>query len=422
MSTDPSPAPPSTPPTGSGGRTAPHGRGFILLLAACMGISALSIDLLLPAFADMRSAFGLPTGSTRISLVITAYFIGMGVGQIFYGPASDRFGRKPAMYAGIGLFVVATTAAVFTTSLEAMLVCRVLWGLGAAAPRSLALAVARDVYRGDRLTRAMSLIMAIYIVVPMFAPLLGAAVLVVGPWELIVVVQLAYGVALALWLRRLPETLAPEHRRSISIRPLFDAARAVLRCRPAVGYMLAVTAVYGIMISYIGGIEVIIDEVLGHGDVFAFLFSAVAVGLVAGSLTAARVVGRLGTGRLLRIATTGIAVLAVAVAIIGHGNGGHPNTAVFLGTMSLLLYCATIIVPAANAAALEPLGHVAGMAAGIVGVVSTVGAAGLGALSDAAFDGTAGPFTLHVLAYALVAFVSTWLVANDHSARTARRG
>lgn len=378
-----------------------------------MGISAMSIDLLLPAFPDMRSAFGLPIGSTRVSLVITAYFLGLGAGQMFYGPASDRFGRKPAMYAGLGLYVAATATATFAPTLEAMIVFRFLWGLGAAAPRSLALAVARDVFSGNALARAMSLIMAIYIVVPIVAPVAGTGLLAIGSWRLIIVVQLLFGVAIMAWLRRLPETLDPMHRRALSIRPLLDAARAVLTCRPTVGYMLTVTAVYGIMISYIGGIEVIIDEVFGHGDIFAYLFSAVAVGLVAGSLASARFVGRVGTTRLVRWATLGLCTGAAALVVVGHQNGGHPNTAAFLGLMTVILFSSTIIIPSANAAALEPLAHVAGMAAGIVGVVSTIGAALLGALTDRAFDVTTGPFSTHVLAYALVAAAMVFAVAGS---------
>lgn len=378
-----------------------------------MGISALSIDLLLPAFPDMRSAFGLSVGSTRISLVITAYFLGLGAGQLFYGPASDRFGRKPAMYAGLGLYVAATAAATFAPTLEAMIVLRFLWGLGAAAPRSLALAVARDVFSGNALARAMSLIMAIYIVVPVVAPVAGTGLLALGSWRFIVVVQLLIGVAIMVWLRRLPETLDPANRRGLSVRPLLGAARAVLTCRPAVGYMLAVTAVYGIMISYIGGIEVLIDEVFGHGDIFAYLFSAVALGLVAGSLAAARFVGRVGTTQLVRRAMLLLCTGAVGLSVVGHLHGGHPNTAAFLGLMTVILFSCTIIIPSANAAALEPLGHVAGMAAGIVGVVSTIGAAFLGALTDRAFDVTTGPFSAHVLVYALIAAVAVFTVAGD---------
>lgn len=388
------------------------GPELVIVLAACMGISALSIDLLLPAFADMRADFGLAAGSTRISLIITAYFLGLGFGQILYGPASDRFGRKPAMYTGLALYVAATTASVFASSLMVLIVFRFLWGLGAAAPRSLALAVARDVYTGDRLARTMSLIMSIYILVPVFAPGLGTVLLSVSSWRVIVVVQLLIGVGIAAWLPRLPETLAPEHRRSVSVRSLADAAGAVLRCRPTIGYGLGVTCVYAIMISYIGSIELLIDEVLGHGDRFAVLFSIVALGLVAGSFSASRLVGRFGSHRLIAGAVTLLVAATALLAIVSHLNGGHPNTVLFLGVTTIVLFASTLIVPTANAAALEPLGHVAGMAAAIVGVASTAGAALLGSLTDRAYDGTAGPFGVHALVYALLGAAAVFLISG----------
>lgn len=382
-----------------------------------MGISALSIDLLLPAFSDMRADLGLAAGSTRISLVITSYFMGLGLGQLLYGPASDRFGRKPAMYTGLAVYVAATTASVFAGSLTMLIVLRFLWGLGAAAPRSLALAIARDVYRGDRLARTMSLIMSIYILVPVFAPGLGTVLLVAASWRAIIVLQLLIGVAVVLALPRLPETLAFEHRRRISVRSLAGAAAAVLRCRLTVGYGLAVTAVYAIMISFIGGIELIIDEVLGHGDRFALLFSLVALGLVAGSLSASRLVGRFGAHRLVAAASILLVVSTAALTAVSRLNGGRPNTVLFLGVTTVVLFASTIIVPTANAAALEPLGHVAGMAAAIIGVSSTAGAALLGSLTDRAYDGTVGPFGIHVLVYAAVGAAAVFLI----SAPVARR-
>lgn len=385
-----------------------------------MGISALSIDLLLPAFPAMRADFGLGADSTRISLIITSYFLGLGFGQIVYGPLSDRFGRKPAMYAGLILYVASTTASIFAGSLAALVAFRLLWGLGAAAPRSLALAVARDVFSGDRLARAMSLIMAIYILVPVIAPGVGTLLLDIASWQAIIVVQLFIGVAIAVWLHRLPETLAPENRRSVSPRALLGAARAVLSCRPAVGYGLAVTAVYAIMISYIGSVEILIRDVLGHGEHFAILFSLVALALVAGSISAARLVGRVGTSRLIRTATILLVVAATALAFVSRMHQGHPNTVAFLGLVAVMLFCSTIVIPSANAAALQPLGHVAGMAAAIVGVASTAGAALLGSLTDRAYDGTAGPFGLHAVFYALLGAVAVFLIADPRRATRTR--
>src|SRR5699024_4867543 len=203
--------------------------------------------------------------------------------------------------------------------------------------------------------------------------------------------QLLIGVGIAAWLSRLSETLAPEHRRSVSVRSLADAAGALPRCRPTGGYGLGVTCVHAIMISYIGSIELLIDEVLGHGDRFAVLFSIVALGLVAGSFSASRLVGRFGSHRLIDGALTLLVAATAVLAIVSHLDGGHPNTALFLGVTTVVLSASTLIVPTANAAALEPLGHVAGMAAAIVGVASTAGAALLGSHIPGLGDDRARP-------------------------------
>src|SRR5262249_49451827 len=150
---------------------------FVGIVAACMGMAALGVDLLLPTFPDLRSSFGLAADATEISSVITAYFLGIAIGQLFYGPLSDRFGRRRLLYVGLGVYMAGATASAFAGSLAALVACRFVWGLGAAGPRSLALAMVRDVYDGERMARVMSHVLATFILVPIFAPSIGAAVL-----------------------------------------------------------------------------------------------------------------------------------------------------------------------------------------------------------------------------------------------------
>ena len=149
-------------------------REFVGLMASCMGMVALSIDLMLPAFPDIREDFGLAADSTETSWIVTAFFLGLAVGQLVYGPLSDRFGRKPLLYIGLSIMVVASSASALAPSLVVVIAFRVLWGMGAAAPRSLALAMVRDTYGGDMMARTMSLIMATFVLVPVLAPGLGS--------------------------------------------------------------------------------------------------------------------------------------------------------------------------------------------------------------------------------------------------------
>ena len=190
-------------------------------------MAALSIDVMLPAFPDMREEFGLAPDSTATSWIVTAFFLGLASGQLVYGPLSDRYGRKPLLYAGLSIMAVAAAASALAPSLGAVIACRVLWGMGAAAPRSLALAMVRDRYAGEPMARTMSHIMATFVLVPVFAPSVGSAVLAVAPWRSLFWLPFLAALGVMLWVRRLPETLPPERRRPTSPASPPCAARPV---------------------------------------------------------------------------------------------------------------------------------------------------------------------------------------------------
>ena len=391
----------------------PGSKEFLAIVTTCMGTSALSIDLLLPAFPDMRADFGLAAGATEVSRVITAYFLGLAVGQLFYGPLSDRYGRKKMLFAGMAVFLVGAVASVAQTSLAGMVVCRFVWGLGAAAPRSLAIAMIRDTFDGNRMARTMSLIMTAFVLVPVFAPAVGSAVLAVAPWRAVLWLQVLIAVGLTLWITRLPETLHPNARRSVSPRALLAAAGAVSRSRQTVAFGLAITAIFGIMTSYIGTSEVVIDEVFGEAGRFPLIFGLLASTLAVGSLLSARVVMRIGLERLVTLGSMYLLATAAVLALVAWTTSGGPSLLVFCVVLALLLPSISVLVPSCNTAAMAPLGHVAGMGSAVLGTLTTAGGALLGTSTDAAFDGTIRPFAYHVLAYAAIAAGVILLVARS---------
>jgi MFS transporter, DHA1 family, multidrug resistance protein len=384
-------------------RAAPGGREFLAIVALCMGMGAVSIDLLLPAFPEMRADLGLAAGATSISEVITAFFLGIAVGQLFFGPLSDRYGRRPMLQAGLVVFVLGAAAAAVSTSLSALVLCRFVWGFGSAAPRSLALAMVRDSFEGDRMARMMSLLMAIFVVIPVVAPSVGTAILEVASWRTIVWVQAAVGVALAIWSMRLPETIRPDDRRTISPRALATAARVVLTTRTTLALAVAVSALFGVMTGFIGTAEVMIDEVFGRADQFALVFGFIASMLAVGSLISARLVTRVGLPSILKGGAVYLVAVATLFTAIVLSNDGRPPLWAFVAGMSLLLPGLTLLIPNSNTAAMAPLGHVAGMGAAVLGTVSTAGGALLGSLVDSAYDGTITPYAMHVFVFAVVA-------------------
>jgi len=168
-------------------------------MAAASATVAISIDAMLPAFGEVREYLGLSSDSSSVALVVTVFFGGLGVGQFVYGPLADRFGRKPVFIAGLILYSVAGFATTFATSLEALLVGRFFWGLGAAGPRIVSQALLRDRFRGDVLARAMAVILTVFLIVPTLAPILGQALLQLGSWRYTFAVGPVFGVIVALW-------------------------------------------------------------------------------------------------------------------------------------------------------------------------------------------------------------------------------
>lgn len=389
------------------------GREFVGMLATCMAMAALSIDVALPAFPEMRESFGLGPESTRVSWVITAFFLGLAVGQLVYGPLSDRFGRKPLLFTGLAVYVAGATAAALTSSFTALIICRVIWGIGAAAPRSLALAMARDTFEGERMARTMSHVMATFMLVPVFAPLLGSAFMSFAPWRVVFWLPVAVALSLALWAGfRLPETLPPAKRRSVSPAALVEAARAVVRSRTTLAYGLALACLFGLMTSYIGSCELIIDEVFGYGDLFPVIFGLLAITLGLGSIINASLVTRFGLPKLLRGGALYALSVAGALAITSLATGGEPPFWAFCTLMALLLPGVALLLPNSNTAAMAPVAHVAGMAAALLGTVSTAGGALLGATVDGAYDGTVTPFALGALTFAAIAAISILVLAR----------
>ena len=401
---------PTPPDAASGAGRVLHHREFVALMAGCQALVALSIDVMLPAFPDMRAEFGLAADSTETSWVITAFFLGLAAGQLVYGPLSDRFGRKPPLYAGLAIMIVGAAASMLAPTLGVLIVCRVVWGIGAAAPRSIAMAMIRDSFSGDLMARTMSHVMSVFILVPAFAPAVGSIVLAVLPWRAVFAIPLVAVVAIVVWLRRMPETLPPTRRRSTSPRALAEAAGAVVRTPQTVGFAIALTCVFGVMTAYLGSCEIIIDEVFGREAAFALIFGVLALFLAFGAFVNARLVMRFGLERMLRWSAAYLVVAATALLVVAIATGGRPPLLVFCVVMAVLLPAVTATTPNANTAAMMPLPHVAGMAAAILGTVATGGGALLGSVVDARYDGTITPFAQGVLLYLVIAALSIVLL------------
>jgi len=169
-------------------------------------VLAVGIDITLPAFDDLDVAFGLSDRGISVGVVGTVYILGMAIGQLVYGIASDRFGRRPTMLFGIGLYSLGVLTALFAPTLEVLLAGRLLWGLGAAAPFVLRQAIARDLYEGDRMARIITIVTAVFLLGPIFVPIIGAGILLVAPWQGVFAVALVAAGAALVWTLRFGES------------------------------------------------------------------------------------------------------------------------------------------------------------------------------------------------------------------------
>ena len=376
---------------------------FTSLLAMSMALAALGIDLMLPAFAVIRSDLRLPPDSTAVAGVITTYFVGLAVGQLFYGPLADSYGRKPVLYVGYAIYGIGSIMAALSPTLSWLLFSRLVWGLGAAGPRVVTLAVIRDSYEGERMSRAMSFVMAVFILVPVLAPAMGAGIVAVGSWRWIFGACMVAVAIMALWALRLPETLHPEHRTPLQFGRIVAAARQVTSNRQTVAYTLAMTCFYGAFSSYLASSEIIFGETFGQAGAFPVLFGGLALVMGAAMLTNAKIVGRVGTRRLAHTVLFGYVGVAALLSVIGVATGGRPPLAVFLVAMGAMVSAHALLIPNFNTMAMAPMAAIAGTASSLIGAVQIAVGALLGSLIDRAFDGTIRPMAFGFLLYGVAA-------------------
>ncbi|MGZ4723646.1 MAG: multidrug effflux MFS transporter [Ilumatobacteraceae bacterium] len=372
-----------------------------------MASAAISIDLILPAFSRIRADLGLVPGSAATAGLVTAFFLGMAVGPIPFGLLADRFGRRLVLLATCALFVGGALAAAAVPSLHWMLWARFVWGLGAAGLRVIAVATIRDRFGGADMARELAFAMTVFILVPVVAPVLGAGLIKIMPWRGTFVVCAAFGAAIALWSLRLPETLPVDRRQPLQMRQVWIVTAAMARSRAALLYTLASVAIFGAFSSYLASSERVVDEVFHRRSWFPFIFGGIAILMGAGSMSVGRNVERIGLDRLIRWSLIAYTVAAVAMYSVSLDAGGHPAFWPYIVLLALVLVGHNVLFPNLNAAAMEPVGHVAGTAAAVYATVTTAAGAIVGSWLDHAFDGTVNRFSL---AFGVAGVVSLGMV------------
>jgi MFS transporter, DHA1 family, multidrug resistance protein len=372
---------------------------FVILAAATMSTQAIAIDAMLPAFPTIVSA--LKVGDPNHGQwIVTAYMTGMGLGQLFWGMLSDRFGRRPILLGGLTFYVIAALLCSLSGTFEALLAWRFVHGLAAACV-TVTRSVVRDLYAGRQMARVMSLTFVVFLTVPILAPSLGQLILLIAPWRYIFVVFALFAAMVAAWgYLRLPETLHPEYRMTLTRKHVLNAAKLVLGTRESIFYTLAMMVMFGTIMAYVGMVAQIFSEVFHRPKLMPSMFALCAIFMGMAAYLNSRIVERLGmrlishTALLLFIAVTGLHVLVAAL--------GLERIWTFVVLQSLTMATFSLSVSNFGAMAMEPMGSIAGIAASLQGFISTFSGALVGILIGEQFNGTTVPLAAGALCCGLI--------------------
>jgi DHA1 family bicyclomycin/chloramphenicol resistance-like MFS transporter len=380
---------------------------FVGFIAACMALNALAIDIMLPALPLLTTDFRL-SNPNQAQAVIAFYMAGTGMSQLFYGPLSDRFGRRPVLIGGLLICVAAGVASTFADSFSTLLAARIFQGIGAGAPRVVAVSLARDRYSGIRMAKVMSLAMMIFMTVPVLAPSLGQLVLLVAPSWHWVFGALVVASALLLWwtLARLPESLSPDCRLPLAPASVYSAYRQTVTHRRTFGYMIALTLIVGAHIGFIASAQQIFVDVFDAGKSFTVLFALIAFTTGIAAFVNSKLVHRHGTRRVIMFGLASL--LTINVLHFALDISGHETLLAFMLLQGTSVFIFGFLAANLNAMAMEPMGHIAGTASSMIGFFSTIGAALISLVIGHSFNGSVTPLLGAYIVLALAALGIAW--------------
>ena len=378
----------------------------VAFLAFMSVMVAFGVDASLPAFDEIRRDVGLDPGSNRITLMITVYLVGNALGQMLCGPFADRFGRAPVLRVGLVVAAVGIAGTISSQGLPMLLASRLLWGLGNGAPSNMRATVARDLYLGDHMARVVSRVMGFFLLGPIVVPLLAEGILAVGSWRLVFTVGLALAGVGTVWSLRFGETLDPADRRPLGWAATGEAFHRIVKSRTTVGYLVALTFTQAAFFVWLGSSQPVFDLVYGRADRFAVMFSAGGVVMAVGFFSVGWFINRYGAHRVAVTSIGLVLVLNVALVALVARADGRPSFWVWFILITASNVFLSMVTPTGLALALQPMGAIAGTAAGVIGASSVAGSAVLAALVDVRISTTVTPMTVGYLLYGALAMAA----------------
>ncbi len=391
-------------------------------MALTMALTALSIDAMLPALGEISTDLNVSSANDR-QLILVFVFAGLASAQIFYGPLSDRFGRKPMIFLGLVLFALGAAISGMAESFNTMLAGRFLQGVGAASPRIVIMAMVRDRYKGDVMASVASLLMMVFILVPVIAPLIGQGIVIIGHWRWIFYFFIFFSAAMMIWFALgQRETLAKENRIPFTPTRLLAGAREVVTTPVTVGYTLTAGLAFGCFLGFLTSSQQILQEQYALGTKFPFAFGALALLFGVASFINSKLVLRFSTRPISLFSLRAQSVLSTLFLIYCIVVNGDVSLTVFMCFLALTLPLVSLLFGNLNAMAMEPLGHIAGIASSIIGSIRTLMSLVVGGLIGRAYDGTIVPLVTGFAISAVAGLVVATITARVTSTQAGEAG
>jgi len=392
-------------------------RELLTLISSIMALMAVGIDLLLPAFDDIETAYGLEVGSGQLPQIITVFFFGLAIAQLVYGPLADAFGRKPVLYLSVAVYMAGVVISALAPTFGVLLVGRFIWGVGAAGARVVATAIIRDRFEGVAMAKAMSQIMAVFVLVPVVAPGLGALIIAVLPWRSLFWLSGIFAAGIAVWSMRLSETLDDKNRRKLNLRSILAGYKQTARTPITFGYTVAALFLQAVWTAYLATSESIIDEVFDLGPQFPWIFGGVAILFGVAAIINGNIVEKYGIDGVVNRTFAVLIPLTMLLIVLSIVADGEPSVWLFMPVLGLVLASFMLLMPNLGSAAMTPVGHIAGTASAFTGALRTFGGASLAAIAAGQLEADTIAFSIWVAACTGLAGISIILVRRRSALR-----
>lgn len=376
---------------------------FVAIIAACMSLNAFSINIMLPAFGAIEKDLGV--SANHMHQVITVFVAGNGIGQLFFGTLSDWLGRRRIILVGFIAYALVSFAAASTDSLHILLIMRFAQGLTTASSHVISRAIVRDLYSGNLMAKVMSSSFMIFIIVPTIAPLVGQGILLVATWRMLFISLAGLAILIAILVYfYLPETHEEEKRVSLDFASFYDGFKKVLTNPKTMAYNFAMSAMVGNLMCFISLTPQVFSEIFKKPELMALIFGLSSIGMGIAALFNSRLVMKFGSKRISNFAN--IAFVLVALSHLLYIIAGFENYISFGAFQTLQLATMSLSTPNFSSIAMEPMGEVAGMAASIQGLMTSLGGALFGSFISSFWASDIKLIPISAIVFGLIAFLA----------------